>query len=166
MVWVDSISQLDFYNPTTVDAECYCETLLDPTDIWLQANLGTLGTDFVFNISALTPDGNTLIEVVNPENYTIDVVLYGGVYYGNIKFKRFSEALCNNPCFILQVRVSVLIQRQQLNSYRVVFDKYTQRYCIDSCCLIPSGITVQTGQEGQLQEYSELDYSDEYYNIS
>lgn len=165
MVWIE-LWQLDYYNPSTVDVECYCEPIILPQDLFLQAEIGTLSGTFSTVIQVLTPDGVTILETADSSYYTVEYVNYLGTWYANIRFNRFTPTMCNNPCFILHVVISLTTNKQQISYVKKIFDKYTQRYCVDSCCLTPTGITVQTGQEGQLQEYDEQDYGNEYYNIS
>lgn len=169
MIWVDAdnITELDYYHPTNLNVPCYCDLIMQPSDMYLQAQIGTESVSLTMGIEMYEADGVTFLYTVTADYYTFETVVDAlGNRYVNIRFLRFPDFMCNNPCFILRVKIYRTRISQQFSSLRLIFDKFTQRYCLHDCCIVPSGITVETGQEGQLQEYSELDYSDEYYNVS
>ncbi|RYD50671.1 MAG: hypothetical protein EOP52_13500 [Sphingobacteriales bacterium] len=57
-----------------------------------------------------------------------------GVNYFVLQAVRWHEILCAHPCFILRVTVDYVEER--------IFDKYTEQYCLDGCCVVPGGIKV------------------------
>lgn len=167
MIWIDNINMLDYYQPTNVDAPCYCEVVLQPEDLLLQIPLGTAFGVLTVALYVYSADGNENLGLIPADAYwTEEITDSSGNRYITIKFKRFPDVMCANPCFIIRGTVSrlALIGNGQ-QSQRIVFDKFTQRYCMESCCIVPSGITYEIDGQSQFGEYDERDYSNEYYNI-
>lgn len=166
MIWIDDINELDYYNPTTLPVPCYCELIMQPDDLYLQAPIGTETGSIDVRVETYEADGISLIEVIDDSFYNFELVTDAlGNRYVNIRFIRFTELMCNNPCFIFRVKIHRVIRRQLYQTRRLIFDKYTQRYCLHDCCIIPSQVVVQTGNQSGNGEYSELDYGDEYFNV-
>lgn len=133
MIWIDTIEELDYY---TEEPPCYCELLLQPQDLLLQGNLGVAMPPFDIQVTALTPDGLTVLGDVLP----FISVYYGtapnGTTYFNLRLNTWPQFLCKNPCFVLHVVIP---------GY---FDKYTKQYCIHDCCVLPDDITVEVEGQG------------------
>jgi hypothetical protein len=133
-----SISDLEFYHAPK-GIPCYCEQLLTPVDLLLQAPLDFNGSgSYTMLIEVMSADGLTVYEdatayfsyyfFTNPNN---------GKHTANIRLNSFTPAMCAHVCWILHVRIT--------DANGVYFDKYTQRYCQTACCAVPSDIT--TAQE-------------------
>jgi hypothetical protein len=143
VVWFDSIEYLQFYNQTP-GIDCYCDLLVDPNDLILQAQVTfSPSGQYVVLIEVLQPDG--LIVFENATQYFQWYAFHAanGNYYINMQALRFSPAMCANSCFILRVtisRVEFYEIGQSIN--RVVFQKYTERYCVDNCCIVATSISI------------------------
>lgn len=159
MTWIDNISELQFYSQPE-NFPCYCELLLSPDDIILQAQVPNVSQNaYTVKIEVLTADGATILE---------DATLYfewysfqgtNGKWYVNMRAKRFSPEMCSNKCFILLVTIISTLT----SPLYVVFEKYTERYCLDDCCLVPSEIRIQDPDEGG--EYDQEEYNNDYNNL-
>src|SRR6478736_2142325 len=143
MVWVDNISDLEFFN-NNPDYPCYADILTSPRDILLQAFLGTGTALFAtVTINVLAPDGTFLEDATA---YFTACWIYNpvGTYqynYLNINCLRYSPAMLTNKCFILEV----------INPYAISgggqvtgFHKYTQKYQIINELIFPDSVTVTT----------------------
>lgn len=133
MIWIDSISQLQYYNQPR-GFPCYCENLIYPSDLLLQGYfpasiVATLG----IQVYVYSADGTTQLQEVTTyfEYYFFFV---GNVVYFNLRLKSFAPIMCAQECYILRVRV------YETDGIGYLFDKYTERYCQASCCDIPRGV--------------------------
>lgn len=137
MIWIDNIEDLQYYN-NAPDMPCYCDELFSPSDITLQANLGS-GVNGIssvvvelFSADGLTNNGN-----ITPN---FDWFLFQGTdgnWYINFVCISFPITMCDLKCFIL--KVTVLSSMLELP----YFSKFTERYCLDNCCIVPSIISIQ-----------------------
>lgn len=138
MNFFPSISDLEYYHAPKGIA-CYCEQLLTPVDLLLQAALDFNGNgSYTMLIEVMSPDGLTVYEdatayfsyyfFTNPNN---------GKHTANIRLDSFSPAMCDHPCWILHIRIST--------ATNIHFDKYTQRYCNTACCALPTDIGITQG---------------------
>lgn len=139
MVWIADINDLQYYNQP-VGADCYCETILKPSDMMLQGYLDFNGNGtYSIDIDVLSPDGTILIG-----NVTDAFTIYFGKSpfnnrdFFNAKLNGFPTEMCANPCFILKVTVT-----GNGNTY---FLYYTERYCTPNCCMTVNGVV--GGQDG------------------
>lgn len=149
MVWIDSIDQLQYYNQP-IGVECYCDLMVEPNDMVLQAPVPySPSGNYILTVEVLQADGTIVFE--DATDYFEWYVFMGtnGQRYMNIRAIRFSSSMCANDCFILKVT----IKRVELFATpsgpvevleRIVFQKYTERYCIDDCCLVATSITIDT----------------------
>lgn len=135
MIWINTIDDLDYYL-TPQGAPCYCEQLVYPDDLALQAIFSS--TDIsgaAITISVLSADGLTVYEDAT-SYFDYYFFIYNGQGYCNIKLKSFSPAMCLYKCWILRVVIT--------SGAKTLFYKYTQRYCQTSCCDVPRGIVFTT----------------------
>lgn len=142
MVFVDDISELEFYNPHPIYG-CYGDIITQPSDIILQAQLGN-SFDFTYlalpTIKVYTPDGLTFLEDATPYfHIKVFYTVINGItfYYANAIAKNYSPAMINNGCFILRVTATRNV------SGAVYFDKFTQKYALLNPAEIPvNGVIV------------------------
>lgn len=136
MVWLDSVSQLQYYN-MPVGGLCYCDILVYPSDLMLQGAF-TKGSGN-YSIVFQTYSANGLIAY---ETSTANFAYYFALnpvtqqHFFNAQLKSFTSAMCQYACYILRVTVT------DTSSGNVVFDKYTERYCQSSCCDLARDISV------------------------
>lgn len=126
MYWFD-LKDLLHYHPNT-GGHCYCELLVEPSDLMLQGHIPSVTSTANVYVEAYLPDGVTLIADVISIFKGIIAIDSSGKYYFNIQLQTFSSVLCNT-CFVLRVRV----QSADVGG-TIVFDKFTQQYCIADCC--------------------------------
>lgn len=168
MVWIDSIEELQYYNQT-VWADCYCDLLVEANDLILQAPVEySPSGQYVLLVEVMQPDGLLVFE--DATSYFEWYVFQGvnGLYYMNMRAKRFSPAMCANSCFILRVTISRIENYigpgDEITSIeRVIFQKYTERYCVDNCCLVATSIDIDV-VDPEAGEYEGLEYSSIDYN--
>lgn len=125
MYWFNK-QDLLYYHPNT-GGYCYCELLVEPSDLTLQAHVPPVKEGANLYIDAYTPDGETLIAEVTALFKGIIATDTSGSYYVNLQLQSFGALLCDS-CFVLRVRV---VSR---TGSVTVFDKFTQQYCIADCC--------------------------------
>lgn len=169
MTWIDSIDQLQYYSPPSANVACYCELLLAPNDLLLQAYIGTsffMFSSITVTVQCLTPDGATLLGDVTASfewvAVTAGTTANGTPVYVNLRARVFDEIMCANPCFILRV----IIVKTTFGIAQTVFDKYTERFCIDSCCIPPSNIEIQVTDPSVATDYDIKDYNNTDYFAS
>lgn len=139
MIWVDTISELDYYHRTSMDY-CYCELLVKPGDLCIQ---GIIGTSSAANlhIYLYTPDGVTnLGEITSFFKWYIakaPATMSGSNYYFVAKLLNWPATMCSNRCFILRVTVG-----NDTAPVPILFDKYTEQYCLHDCCPLADDIDV------------------------
>lgn len=138
MVWFDNISQLQYYNQPK-GVPCYCEIIVFPSDMILQAQFPANSGAFGLLIEVMSVDGLIVYEDATAyfDRYFF-IHPTTGDYVANLQLKSFSPQMCARVCYILRVRIDMGTTR--------VFDKYTERYCQSSCCDIARDITFE--QEG------------------
>lgn len=159
MVWIDLLEDLQFYNQTP-GVDCYCDLLVEANDLILQAIVPPSPTGkYTLKVEVLQPDGLVVFEDASIyfEWYVFQGV--NGVYYMNMRATRFSPAMCANSCFILRVTIGRLEGKGEVSYNRIVFQKYTERYCVDNCCLVAKDITIDSTGVTDLGEYDALDYN-------
>lgn len=142
MIWLDNIQQLQYYS-NLPGAYCYCELLIFPNDLTLQGKLGAgftgpVGAPFLatatIKFQLYSADGKTLIgNITSSFDYYFTKDSFSNTIF-NARLKTFPAAMCDQ-CFIVRVTVN--------RGDTVLFDKYTEQYCMDSCCSYASGITVE-----------------------
>lgn len=136
MIWIDSIEDLQYYNQPP-DMPCYCDELFDPSEILLQANLGTLGSSANdVTVELYSADGLTSISDITASFEWYLFQGNNGIWYVNIQGVNFPESMCLQKCFILRVTITSRTAELPL------FSKFTERYCLDSCCIVPSSISI------------------------
>lgn len=145
MIWVDSISELEFYNANPAPPPiggCYADTVFVPSDINLQAQLGTY-FDYISltapSMRVLKPDG-TFIESGNSYfhmgvvSFNLDGITY---FYANAICHTLSPGMISNGCFVLEFTVT-----NGTGSY-TYFHKYTQKYVLaNPTFILSSGVTI------------------------
>lgn len=153
MVWINDLLLLQYYNQSTW-AECYCDLMVDPSDLILQALIEySPSGEYTLLVEVMQPDGTIVLEDATSyfEWYVFQAP--NGNYYMNMRAMRFSPAMCANSCFILRVTIkrkenySSGIGGEVTTIYRTIFQKYTERYCIDNCCLVAKSISVEIEPE-------------------
>lgn len=166
MKWFDDLTMLQYYNQTP-GVPCYCDLLVEASDLTLQALVTqSPSTQYTLKVEVMQPDGLVIFE--DATTYFEWYVFQGvnGNYYMNIRAKRFSSEMCLNSCFILRVtisRVEVYSNGETTTTYnRVIFQKYTERYCVDNCCIVATDIEITQVPEIEgeylASDYESLDY--------
>lgn len=145
MTFVDNISDLEYYHANP-DWGCYADIITSPTDILLQAYLGT-GTALVsrMTINVRTPDGTFLEDAT--AYFSVCWLLNGigsvSYNYANVRCNRYSPAMKTNKCFILE-----LINPYATSSGGTTgFHKYTQKYQLINDSIFADGVTVSVDGE-------------------
>lgn len=148
MVWIDSIEYLQYYNQTP-GVDCYCDLLVDPNDLILQAPVPPSPSgEYTLLIEVLQPDGLLVFEDATQYFQWYAFQANNGNYYVNMQALRFSPAMCANTCFILRVTIKrveryINAESEEITTIeRIVFQKYTERYCVDNCCVIATSISI------------------------
>jgi len=143
MYWFNR-EDLLYYHPNT-GGYCYCELLIEPSDLLLQGRIPIVppGTDML--VEAYEPDGLTLIENVTAYFIGIFAEDTNGEGYFNIRCVTFPPSLCDR-CFVLRVVATTPVG----SASTTVFDQYTQQYCIDDCCVGIGRLEVGEGAEKQV----------------
>lgn len=136
MKWFDTREELEYYNPPPDMLECYCETMPVPQDLMLQGDLQRNGTPtFTYLIRMYDPSGTTLLDTVTGSfDIYIGLNPITNKQYFAARLKTFTPSMCANPCFVLEVTIS--------KGGIFYFYGWTQKYCIPSCCLYATNITV------------------------
>lgn len=138
MVWLDSITELQYYNPI-VGFPCYCELLVEPSDLAMQHVLPNVNGTTAIIINVYSADG--LTDYGDYSSYfttTVSINQIGQKYF-QIQLNTFAPPMCENLCWILRVRFTV--------NEVVIFDKWSERFCNASCCATLGGITIE-GDDG------------------
>lgn len=144
MIWIDSISELQYYK-SNYGLPCYCERIMVPNDILLQAQVytgivpGQIGSGATYSVvvQAYSADGLTLLGDITPSFEWYAFAVSAAVYV-NLMMIKFSPIICAQKCFILKVTIS-----QIAGATLIVFSKFTERFCLDNCCVLPSGIDIE-----------------------
>lgn len=136
MTWIDNINELEYYYPIH-RFDCYGDMLFTPYDLILQGQLPVISSNsYTITVSILSTDGLTV--------YMSDITSYfnkciglntDGVPYFNLQLKKWHDAMCTYGCFILQVQV-----KDEAGVIR--FNKYTQKYSVENCCVRAEGVTI------------------------
>lgn len=167
MVWIDSLAYLQYYNQTP-GVDCYCDLLVDPNDLILQAQVPQSPSgQYVVLIEVLQPDGLIVFEDATQYFQWYAFQASNGNYYVNMQALRFSQAMCANSCFILRVTIKRIEYYstgigETSSIERIVFQKYTERYCVDNCCMIATSISINQVSE-DMGEYTISEYNNEEY---
>lgn len=170
MIWIDNIHDLDYYNHDT-QAECYCDLLVNESDLTLQAEVAAPSNGrYEVIVQVMSADG---LEVLEDATQYFKWAIFQGVngkFYINLQANRFAPTMCSVGCFILKLTVNRIRIFTDISGSggKVVkdslFSKYTERYCVDNCCLVPANIDIVVGDtEG---EYDALDYDNNEYFAS
>lgn len=140
MIWINDILQLQYYNQAP-GIPCYCETILFPSDLYLQSPLWFNGSgSYDMVIQLMSADGVTVLEE--------DISDYCSIYFFtnpitgkhsfNVRLNSFSPAMCVHKCYVLHVVVGW--------NGTEYFNAYSERYCQVDCCDYARGIsTTQSG---------------------
>ena len=138
MTWFDSIYDLQYYNQPK-GVPCYCEELMQPTDLYLQGQLYDNADDYTLGIYIFSADGLTQYEDATAYfQYYIGQVQSSGRRLFNARLKSYSPAMCAHECYIIRVVVTGITNGHA----QTAFDKYTERYCQHDCCDVPRQITI------------------------
>jgi hypothetical protein len=168
MIWLDTYEDLQFYGFNSL-GDCYCDLLVETQDLILQAPVERSPSgEYKVKIEVLAGDG---IEVYEDATDYFEWFAFAGVsddYYINMRSKRFSPSMCDHGCFVLRVQIwrveTFSIGEGGVTSERLIFDKYTERYCVDNCCEVPDNIDISF--ENTDGEYDILDYDNADYFAS
>lgn len=131
MIWFNSISELQFYNPTP-DGECYCETLLAASDMQLQGLLFGGAAPYTVTLYLYSADGLTNYATITSSFDIYTAKATNGTDFFNAKLKSFTDDMCFYKCFVINAVVT--------SGGLTIFDKWTERYCQQDCCETVSGI--------------------------
>lgn len=124
-----------YYN-TPEGAPCYCEQLTYAADLTLQAPVtANFTSGYSLTVNVLSADGLTLLEDATAyfEWYVAQNPVTGGKFL-NVRLKAFSPAMCSEKCWIIQII---------LTNGGYGLNRYTDRYCLSSCCDIPRNILIE-----------------------
>lgn len=136
MIFVNSPYELAYYTRTP-DEPCYCEALTALADFYLYGELPEYGD--TAEIVVLAADGLTGYEGVTIEGSGSGLGLQmaygssGGINFFKLTAESWAQVFCQYPCFVLRITI-------QDGNGQVIFDKYTEQYCLDSCCILPAGL--------------------------
>jgi hypothetical protein len=139
MIWRSDISELEANN-NFCDAPCYCEHLVYPSDLMLQAPVNSAATSgYTLNIYVYDATGQVQLEdVTNKFSWYIADTPVGRKIV--MRLNTFTNTMCANSCFLIRV---------VLRSFSsTIFNSFTDVYCVASCCDVPRGITVS--QDGDV----------------
>ncbi len=137
MIWFNSISELQYYNPTP-NGECYCESLLQPNDMQLQGLLFNGANPYTVTLYVYSADGLTQYADATTYFDIYTAKATNGQDYFNARLKSFHPTMCLYKCFIIRAIV--------VSGGLTIFDKWTERWCQNDCCDTVSGVTY--AQEG------------------
>lgn len=133
MQWFN-INQLAFYNPIK-GVECYCEQLVYASDLTLQAILTGGAPAYTVTLYTYSADGLTQYE---DSTSSFDIYTAKDTQnrdYFNARLNQFTSLMCSNKCFLIRAVVT--------SGGITIFDKFTERYCVSSCCDIARGVTYE-----------------------
>lgn len=132
MIWIDSINDLQYYKQSK-DLPCYCEELVYPNDMQLQGRVYNGSGSYTLALYVYSADGLTQYENATTYFDYYFAKMPNGTHFFNARLKSFTPAMCAHKCFIIRAVVS--------QGGKVLFDKYTERYCQSSCCDVARGVT-------------------------
>lgn len=154
MYWFDQ-EDLLYYHPNT-GGYCYCELLVEPSDLILQAPLPSVTADIHIYIEAYQPGGVTFIDDVTDLFKGIVAKNPSGGYYATMQAQVLSTLLCAE-CFVLKVTI---IDKASTVP-RTVFQKFTQQYCVADCCAGAGTLEAGTGESKKIfNSYNESVFFD------
>lgn len=124
MIWIQNIYDLQYYH-SNQSQYCYCDYITFPTDLTLQAVISKITASSQCKIYAYSTDGVTQLGDVTAafDWYTM---ARSGKYYWICRLREIF-GLCTYKCFILRVVIT--------EGTATIWDKFTEQYCITSCCL-------------------------------
>lgn len=132
--WINSISQLQYYIPNS--PICYCESLIYPDDMLLQALINNGNGTYAVTFYVYSADGLTQYEDATAYfEYYFAVMNGSNQQFMNARLKSFSPAMCLHKCFIIRAVIT------QQSGTVTLFDKYTERWCVPNCCDTARGVT-------------------------
>src|SRR6187399_88599 len=141
MTFVDSISELEYYNPSIFG--CYSDGIYQPGDIMLQAN-GFIATDVTVTINVCNTAGEFQEDATVFFKWNFRSIVIAGItyYYVNITANTFAAFMVTARCFVLNVVITD-------TATGVVFDKFTQKYLIvtETAAVIPPSIYLDNGSD-------------------
>lgn len=140
MTWFDSIYDLQYYNPTP-GIPCYCNTLVFPSDMFLQGAFPKGSGSYTLTLLVYSADGLTAYEDATAYFQYFFAVGQNGQHFFSARLKGYSPAMCSHACFIIRAVVS--------QGGLDLFDKYTERYCQFTCCDIVRNVSIS--QDGLMQ---------------
>jgi hypothetical protein len=141
MVLVDSIQQLDYFNPHPMWG-CYAEPVIYPSDIMLQVQMGTAdptigGLLTMPSVRVLKPDGTFIEDAGGSFRIRMIAANIGGTtyYYTNIVCNSYSPGMLSNGCFVLEIKV-------YNGTGAIGWHYYTQKYQIFNSAVPVTGVTI------------------------
>lgn len=133
MVWFNSKYDLQYYNPI-LGFPCYCEFLVEPNDLTMQAVINAPTTGVAAAIEVYSADGNTNYGTfTNYFTITYGINQNGNTYF-QIQLNTFAPPMCEHECWVLHVVLSI--------GGVEVFNKWTERFCNVACCGTVGKITI------------------------
>lgn len=137
MIWVNSIDKL-WANRKKANEICYCDPVVYPNDMILQHRLNTNAlSGFSCEVYIYSSNGMNLLSPDRAPyfSFLVGIDPYGNKFF-NLRCEQFAPEMCSNECYILRVKI--------FQSGNLLFDKYTEIYCQNTCCTTPRGITIST----------------------
>lgn len=144
MYFFNATDELLFYYPNS-GGYCYCERLLNPQDMTLQGKLPKVSASATVVVEAYQPNGVDFIETITPYFKGIIGVDTNGGYYFNLILQSFPPMACLD-CFVVRVKVTDVVGGSNV----VVFDKYTQQYCVPDCCASEGQLEAGEGDQKEI----------------
>lgn len=169
MRFVDNISDIGMRNG---DEPCYCEYLMYPNDLQLQAKIAGFvgdGLTYLFSARLYDPTGQNQIAIIS-DHFTRWVADTPKGRMFTARLDTFPPAMCAGTCFVLRIIITT-------TTGTVVFDKFTDLYCMATCCTIPRNINIgqaevlyngqeQVSYEAEVDTYYTTDCGDPLIRIS
>lgn len=147
MYWFNK-DELLYYNRNQA-GYCYCDIIVKPQDLILQAFMPSVTSAVAYTIKAYTPDGVTELLDLAPFVKGLFAIDNTGRTYCTFELQSFPSSLCNE-CFLVRFTVTDLVGGVN----RVLFDRYTQEYCIKDCCTIIGDLTASDDFEQETFTFS------------
>lgn len=139
MRFVNDISQIgERRNGET----CYCEYLMNASDLQLQANLPR-ASNVYYDVKIYTYSGDGTMQIEDATaNYSWWVSDTPGGRKITLRLNSFTNSMCAMGCFTVRLTVTAIPNTP--GNYLLVpsFDRYTDVYCMSTCCDVARDIVI------------------------
>lgn len=133
MIWLNSISELQYYNQSPL-VPCYCTILYHANDLILQGAFTPGSGSYTIVIETYSANGLTLLDTSTSNfQYYFFTNPLTKQHAFNARLNSFTAQMCVQACWILHVTV--------FDGPVAVFEKWTERYCQASCCDTARNVT-------------------------